>query len=151
MFLFKMEVNTAVIVFKTELFFYSDYSWMITIKFASSKISNKTVFDSVTNLTKVLKLKMVINPNYSSKFPCLFKTMNQTWYSLMFVAAASSASPTTICKTNYRHLYWTPKQQLAHHASSGCRMNAGDLLASGTISGPVRKEHEFQTFYQILK
>lgn len=65
--------------------------------------------------------------------------MNQTWYSLMFVAAASSASSTTICKTNYRHLYWTPKQQLAHHASSGCRMNAGDLLASGTISGPVRK------------
>lgn len=75
--------------------------------------------------------------------------MNQTWYSLMFVAAASSATPTTICKTNYRHLYWTPKQQLAHHASSGCRMNAGDLLASGTISGPVRKEQEFQIFLKF--
>lgn len=65
----------------------------------------------------------------------------------MFVVAASSATPTTICKTNYRHLYWTPKQQLAHHASSGCRMNAGDLLASGTISGPVRIQQEFQFFF----
>ena len=34
-------------------------------------------------------------------------------------------------------MYWTMKQQLAHHAVSGCNMRPGDLLASGTISGPV--------------
>lgn len=34
-------------------------------------------------------------------------------------------------------MYWTMKQQLAHHTVSGCNMRPGDLLASGTISGPV--------------
>ena len=43
---------------------------------------------------------------------------------------------TTISRTNYSNLYYSAAQQLAHHASSGCKMNTGDLLGSGTISGP---------------
>lgn len=46
--------------------------------------------------------------------------------------------PTTICRTNYRNMYYSSAQQLAHHAIGGCRMNTGDLLGSGTISGPDR-------------
>lgn len=42
---------------------------------------------------------------------------------------------TTITKSNFRHLYWSVKQQLVHHAVTGCNMRAGDLLGSGTISG----------------
>ena len=42
-----------------------------------------------------------------------------------------------VCRSNFRHMYWTMKQQLAHHSITGCEMRAGDLLASGTISGPV--------------
>ena len=42
-----------------------------------------------------------------------------------------------LCRSNFRHMYWTMKQQLAHHAVGGCNMRPGDLLASGTISGPV--------------
>lgn len=34
-------------------------------------------------------------------------------------------------------MYWTMKQQLAHHTVNGCNVRPGDLLASGTISGPV--------------
>ena len=49
---------------------------------------------------------------------------------------ASAAS--TLVRTNYRELYYSAAQQLCHHASSGCRMNVGDLLGSGTISGPER-------------
>ena len=45
-----------------------------------------------------------------------------------------------VCKSNFRHLYWTMKQQLAHHSITGCNMRPGDLLASGTISGPVRTQ-----------
>jgi len=41
-----------------------------------------------------------------------------------------------ISTTNFRHLYWTPAQQMAHHAVNGCNLRTGDLLASGTISGP---------------
>jgi fumarylacetoacetase len=45
---------------------------------------------------------------------------------------------TTITRTNYRELYYSAAQQLAHHASSGCPMRTGDLLGSGTISGAER-------------
>lgn len=41
-----------------------------------------------------------------------------------------------ISRTNARELYYSAAQQLAHHASSGCPMRVGDLLGSGTISGP---------------
>lgn len=41
-----------------------------------------------------------------------------------------------VTKSNFKYMYWTMKQQLAHHSVSGCVMKAGDLLASGTISGP---------------
>ncbi|MBN6886038.1 fumarylacetoacetase [Cytobacillus horneckiae] len=40
-----------------------------------------------------------------------------------------------ICSSNYRHLYWSIAQQVAHHTIAGCNLNSGDLLASGTISG----------------
>lgn len=43
---------------------------------------------------------------------------------------------TTICRSNFKYLYWSMAQQLAHHASGGCNLRPGDLLASGTISGP---------------
>ncbi len=47
-------------------------------------------------------------------------------------------TPTTICRTNYAEMYYSAAQQLAHHASSGCAMRVGDLLGSGTISGPEK-------------
>jgi len=43
-----------------------------------------------------------------------------------------------ITNSNFRYLYWNVKQQLVHHTVTGCNMRAGDLLGSGTISGPVR-------------
>ncbi len=49
--------------------------------------------------------------------------------------SAEMASAATICRTNFRHMYWTMNQQLAHHTVSGCNMRAGDLIGSGTISG----------------
>ncbi|WP_195821575.1 fumarylacetoacetase [Roseobacter sp. MH60115] len=45
-----------------------------------------------------------------------------------------------IAQTNYNQMYYSAAQQLAHHASSGCAMNAGDLLGSGTISGPEKAQ-----------
>jgi fumarylacetoacetase len=38
-------------------------------------------------------------------------------------------------RSNFRDLYWTPAQMLTHHASNGCNLQTGDLLASGTVSG----------------
>jgi fumarylacetoacetase len=45
-------------------------------------------------------------------------------------------SPLRVCRTSLRHLYWTPAQLVAHHSSNGCNLRPGDLLASGTVSGP---------------
>ncbi|XP_062946639.1 fumarylacetoacetase isoform X2 [Cynocephalus volans] len=42
----------------------------------------------------------------------------------------------TICRSNFKHMYWTMLQQLTHHSVNGCNLRPGDLLASGTISGP---------------
>lgn len=41
----------------------------------------------------------------------------------------------TICRSNFKHMYWTMLQQLTHHSVNGCNLRPGDLLASGTISG----------------
>ncbi|KAL3124969.1 hypothetical protein niasHT_001862 [Heterodera trifolii] len=53
------------------------------------------------------------------------------------IKPAGSDHPVPICRTNFRHLYWTLKQQLAHHTSNGCNVRPGDLLGSGTLSGPT--------------
>ena len=54
--------------------------------------------------------------------------------------APSGKTPTTITRTNYAEMYYSSAQQLAHHTTSGCPMNAGDLLGSGTISGAEKHE-----------
>lgn len=41
----------------------------------------------------------------------------------------------TICRSNFKHMYWTMAQQLAHHTINGCKVNSGDMMGSGTISG----------------
>jgi len=51
--------------------------------------------------------------------------------------AAEGGAPVTVARTNAKHLYYSAAQQLTHHALSGCAMEVGDLLGSGTISGPA--------------
>jgi len=46
------------------------------------------------------------------------------------------AESSVVSRSNFKHMYWTMKQQLVHHTVTGCNMRPGDLLASGTISGP---------------
>ncbi|AHD07977.1 fumarylacetoacetase [Phaeobacter gallaeciensis] len=53
--------------------------------------------------------------------------------------APEGKEATTIARTNYKEMYYSAAQQLAHHTTSGCPMNAGDLLGSGTISGPTKE------------
>ena len=44
---------------------------------------------------------------------------------------------TIVSKSNFKYLYWTMAQQLAHHTSNGCKVVSGDMMGSGTISGPT--------------
>jgi fumarylacetoacetase len=47
----------------------------------------------------------------------------------------TNQAPVRLSRANFRDLYWTAPQMLAHHASNGCPLRPGDLLATGTISG----------------
>jgi fumarylacetoacetase len=48
-----------------------------------------------------------------------------------------ASEATVITRTNFAHMYWSTAQQLTHHAIGGCAMNVGDIIGSGTISGPT--------------
>ena len=58
-----------------------------------------------------------------------------------------SSEESIVCRSNYKHMYWNMAQQLAHHTVNGCNINAGDMLASGTISGP--EEGQFGSMLEI--
>lgn len=47
-----------------------------------------------------------------------------------------NGSAQKICQSNFKYMYWNMAQQLAHHTMNGCNINVGDVMASGTISGP---------------
>lgn len=59
---------------------------------------------------------------------------------LTVTLAPEGKDPTTIAQTNYREMYYSAAQQLAHHTTAGSPMNVGDLLGSGTISGAEKSE-----------
>lgn len=58
-----------------------------------------------------------------------------------------NGEPFTVCKSNHKHLYWSIAQQLAHHTVNGCDIHVGDMMASGTISGP--EEGSFGSMLEI--
>ena len=75
--------------------------------------------------TDPVPLPYLQDPNYSS-------------YNIKLEVAIQGEgmdAPATVCTSNFANLYWNARQQLVHHAVTGCVMKAGDLLASGTISG----------------
>ncbi|WCJ23536.1 fumarylacetoacetase putative [Euphorbia peplus] len=52
------------------------------------------------------------------------------------VKPAGQEASSVVTRSNFKHLYWTVTQQLAHHTVNGCNLRPGDLLGTGTISGP---------------
>lgn len=63
------------------------------------------------------------------------------------IQPSSTSKATQICNSNLKHMYWSSAQQLVHHSVTGCPMNAGDLLASGTISGS--EQHNFGSMLEL--
>ena len=59
----------------------------------------------------------------------------------------NASKATQICNSNLKHMYWSSVQQLVHHSVTGCPMRAGDLLASGTISGV--EQHNFGSMLEL--
>lgn len=69
-------------------------------------------------------------PYLTQNFPYTFDIVLQVG-----IQAENMTTPTNVCTSNMKNLYWTLTQQLAHHSITGCNMTTGDLLATGTISG----------------
>lgn len=56
------------------------------------------------------------------------------------LARTSGNAPSVVSRTSFRHQYWTIAQMVTHHAAGGCNLQPGDILGSGTVSGPGRSE-----------
>ena len=56
---------------------------------------------------------------------------------LQVAITPESSEETIVCNSNFKYMYWNMAQQLAHHTVNGCNVRGGDLLGSGTISGPT--------------
>lgn len=52
-----------------------------------------------------------------------------------------SEEATVVCETNFKYMYWSMAQQLTHHTITGCAVQVGDLMGSGTISGPTPESY----------
>jgi fumarylacetoacetase len=72
--------------------------------------------------------------------PYLARKGAQNYDIALEVGLRSGQAETIISRTNFRYMYWSSAQQLAHHAFCGCAMRVGDLLGSGTISGPEKHQ-----------
>ncbi len=72
---------------------------------------------------------------------------NRNYNIQLDVFIESKNTMTKITSSNFKYMYWNMCQQLAHHTINGCNIKAGDLMASGTISGP--KEYEFGSMLEL--
>jgi fumarylacetoacetase len=72
--------------------------------------------------------------------PYLARSGPQNYDIALEVGLRSGHAETIISRTNFRYMYWSSAQQLVHHAFGGCAMRVGDILGSGTISGPEKHE-----------
>jgi fumarylacetoacetase len=55
---------------------------------------------------------------------------------LEVVIQPERSEETVVCRSDFKYMYWNVNQQLAHHTVNGCNIQVGDVMASGTISGP---------------
>lgn len=81
-------------------------------------------------------------------FPYLEYTGNKNIdIKLQVAIQPENSTETVICNSNYKYMYWTMEQQLAHHTVNGCNVNVGDMMGSGTISGP--QPHEYGSMMEL--
>ena len=103
--------------------------WIITLDALEPfKIQGETQKPEVSNYLKFSGPK-----NYDIKLEVFIKP--------------EESHPTKVSTSNFKYMYWNMCQQLAHHTINGCNIQAGDMMASGTISGP--NETEFGSMLEL--
>ncbi len=81
----------------------------------------------------------VDSPNQEPEVLDYLKFEGQKSYDIHLEVAIEpeNGEENTICRSNFKYMYWNMAQQLAHHTVNGCNVRCGDLMGSGTISGPT--------------
>jgi fumarylacetoacetase len=103
-----------------------------------SKSFGTSISPWVVTLEALEPFRLPGPPQDPRPLPYLRGTRNMTFdlHLEVWLHAAGAPAPARVCASNLRHLYWSFVQQVAHHTSNGCNLRTGDLLATGTISGP---------------
>lgn len=85
----------------------------------------------------------VDNPEQSPKVLDYLKAEGQKSYdiNLEMGIQPEGSDNNVVCRSNFKYMYWTMVQQLAHHTVNGCNVRCGDLMGSGTISGPTEDSY----------
>lgn len=73
-------------------------------------------------------------PYLQSDYPDAFDITLEVW-----LRSSSMPDPVRISRGSFKTMYWTLGQMVAHHSSNGCPLRPGDLIASGTVSGPAKE------------
>jgi fumarylacetoacetase len=101
--------------------------WVVT----TMALEDFTTPTSAKEQVEPIPLEYLQDPNYSS-FDVALE---------VGIQSQDMDKPETVTQSNFANLYWNATQQLVHHAVTGCIMQPGDLLGSGTISGSVEKSY----------
>jgi fumarylacetoacetase len=73
-------------------------------------------------------------PHLAEQSPGAFDIRLEVW-----LRSARMSEPVRVSRSNFATMYWTPAQMVAHHTSNGCPIRPGDLIGSGTVSGPEKE------------
>ncbi|MFD2271681.1 fumarylacetoacetase [Undibacterium arcticum] len=108
----------------------------------NSKTFASSISPWVVTMEAMVPFRVPGPPQEPAPLPYLAKGGNDTYDIRLEVSIQpeTSLASATICRTNFRYMYWSMQQQLAHHTVSGCNVRVGDLMGSGTISGPAKDE-----------
>ena len=69
------------------------------------------------------------------------RTDNSYDINLEAILETENGDQNTLSQSNFKYMYWTMAQQLAHHTSNGCNVRAGDMMGSGTLSGKTKDSY----------
>jgi len=90
----------------------------------------------IVTLDALVPFRVPSPPQHPEPLPYLRQEGDKSYdIQLEVEITPDKGEPTTITRSNFKHLYWTMAQQLAHHTVNGCKINSGDMMGSGTISG----------------
>ncbi|EAR94691.1 fumarylacetoacetase (macronuclear) [Tetrahymena thermophila SB210] len=108
-----------------------------------------TISPWIVTLDALEMFRVDLEPQNPEPLPYLKEKRHTSWDINLevYLHADGNTKADILTKSNYKYMYWNIAQQLTHHSVGGCILNAGDLLASGTISGP--QKHEFGSMLEL--